>query len=239
MRTSRPLSLLLGVVAALALASVPAEAQYFGQNKVQYQRLRLPGAQDRALRHLLLPEKSARRPTAARIAERWYARLSSRLFEQSSRRPPAASSSTPAIADFRADERPRRAIGEGTGGVTERFKRRIVLPSAGSLAETDHVLGHELVHAFQYDIAGQDAPRLAPRLVRLPLWFVEGIAEYLSIGPVDSNTAMWLRDSLNSDKLPTLREHRQPPLLPLPLRPGVLGLRRGPMGRQDRHPALP
>jgi WD40 repeat protein len=45
-------------------------------------------------------------------------------------------------------------IGEGTGGVTEAFKRRIVLPLAGPLEATDHVLGHELVHAFQYDITG-------------------------------------------------------------------------------------
>ena len=31
--------------------------------------------------------------------------------------------------------------------------RRIVLPSGGAGAETDHVLGHELVHAYQFDIA--------------------------------------------------------------------------------------
>jgi len=30
---------------------------------------------------------------------------------------------------------------------------------------------------------------------RLPLWFIEGMAEYLSLGPVDPNTAMWLRDA--------------------------------------------
>ena len=48
-------------------------------------------------------------------------------------------------------------IGEGTGGVTEGLKRRVVLPLAGTLAETDHVLGHELVHAFQYDISAQRA----------------------------------------------------------------------------------
>ena len=29
----------------------------------------------------------------------------------------------------------------------------------------------------------------------LPLWFIEGMAEYLSIGPVDPHTAMWMRDA--------------------------------------------
>ena len=46
-------------------------------------------------------------------------------------------------------------IGQGTGGFTEPIERRIVLPFAGPLAETDHVIGHELVHAFQFDITGK------------------------------------------------------------------------------------
>ena len=46
------------------------------------------------------------------------------------------------------------AISEGTGGVTEAYKQRVVMPFSYSYEETDHVLGHELVHAFQYDISG-------------------------------------------------------------------------------------
>jgi len=33
--------------------------------------------------------------------------------------------------------------------VTESIKRRMVLPFGSSLAETNHVLEHEMVHAFQ------------------------------------------------------------------------------------------
>ena len=84
-------------------------------------------------------------------------------------------------------------IGEGTGGVTEVFKRRIVLPFAGPIAETDHVLGHELVHAFQYDITGTNVSSGVAGALGLPLWFIEGMAEYLSLGPVDPLTAMWDR----------------------------------------------
>ncbi|MBI4422060.1 MAG: PD40 domain-containing protein, partial [Gemmatimonadetes bacterium] len=107
-------------------------------------------------------------------------------------------------------------LDEGTGGVTEAFKRRIVLPFAGPLKETDHVLGHELVHAFQYDITGQGrspANPAAAGLFRLPLWFVEGMAEYLSVGPVDPHTAMWLRDAAK-DTLPTLRKLDHPRYFP-------------------------
>jgi hypothetical protein len=74
----------------------------------------------------------------------------------------------------------------------------VVLPFAGTLDETDHVLGHELVHAFQFDMTGRaaDPDRFGniPGAIRLPLWLVEGMAEYLSVGPYDSLSAMWLRD---------------------------------------------
>ena len=99
-------------------------------------------------------------------------------------------------------------IGEGTGGVTEGFKRRIVMPFAGSLAETDHVLGHELVHAFQYDIARRDPNDSAGSSIeRLSLWFIEGMAEYVSVGHVDPHTAMWIRDAAREPaKLPSIAQ---------------------------------
>ena len=34
-----------------------------------------------------------------------------------------------------------------------------------------------------------------PLAVRIPLWFVEGMAEHLSVGHIDTNTEMWLRDA--------------------------------------------
>ncbi len=60
-------------------------------------------------------------------------------------------------------------LGEGTGGVTEAAKRRIVLPFAGPIEATDHVLGHELVHAFQYDITNTNAQSGAMSALTLPL----------------------------------------------------------------------
>ena len=126
---------------------------------------------------------------------------------------------------LRADQRPSTGdIGEGTGGVTEILKRRVVLPDGRDRsAETDHVLGHELVHAFQFDMTGEAAPSASgnvPAAVRLPLWFIEGMAEYLSLGPVDPHTAMWMRDAVGgADRMPPRSDRpRQPRVLPLPLR---------------------
>jgi Tol biopolymer transport system component len=91
------------------------------------------------------------------------------------------------------------------------------MPLAGPLADTDHVLGHELVHAFQYDIASRRAGpegQVQNGLHQLPLWFVEGMAEYLSLGPVDVHTAMWIKDAIKTDKLPSIDDLDKPEYFP-------------------------
>ena len=106
---------------------------------------------------------------------------------------------------------------EGTGGVAEMLKRRCVRPFAAPLKETDHVLTHELVHAFQFDMTGAQGGTLragGPSVARYPLWFVEGMAEYLSIGPEDANTAMWMRDAVRANKLPDLGKLEDPRFFP-------------------------
>jgi Tol biopolymer transport system component len=92
-----------------------------------------------------------------------------------------------------------------------------VLPLAGPIGETDHVLGHELVHAFQFDITGTSGPVSSdnlPTAVQLPLWFVEGMAEYLSLGSVDPHTAMWMRDAIDRDHLPRIDQLDEPQYFP-------------------------
>jgi hypothetical protein len=79
------------------------------------------------------------------------------------------------------------------------------MPLTGIYADTDHVLGHELVHAFQYDIAQRMGAMSQQGLGSLPLWLIEGMAEYLSVGREDPNTAMWLRDAALRGDLPTFR----------------------------------
>lgn len=88
-------------------------------------------------------------------------------------------------------------IGEGTGGFTEFFKNRIVVPFTGSYAAYRHVLHHELVHGFQVNILlGNFWESLFTRqfMQMPPLWFVEGMAEYFSIG-WESECDMFMRDA--------------------------------------------
>ncbi len=199
--------ILATLVQAIALtAAPPASAQYFGRNQVQHKQFEFEVLTTEHFQVHYYPEARDAAHETARMAERWYARLSRILrHDLSGSQPLILYASGP---DFRQTN-VVAGIGEGTGGVTEGFKRRIVMPVFGTLAETDHVLGHELVHAFQYDIArgSQDSGGIGTGLERLPLWFVEGMAEYLSVGHVDAHTAMWIRDAARkADTLPSVRQ---------------------------------
>ncbi|HTD69615.1 MAG TPA: basic secretory protein-like protein [Gemmatimonadales bacterium] len=198
----------------IATAPAPATAQYFGRNKVRYEAFRFELLRTKHFEVYFYPEEAAAAPIVARMAERWYVRHAAALGHQlRGTQTVIVYASHPHFEQTNAID---GDLSEGTGGVTEALKRRIVMPLAGPLAETDHVLGHELVHAFQYDITGQGRGGLAaiPTAARLPLWFIEGMAEYLSLGPVDPNTAMWLRDAARQNRLPNLRQLEDPRYFP-------------------------
>jgi Tol biopolymer transport system component/uncharacterized protein YcfJ len=178
----------------ILLLTLPASAQYFGRNKVQYKKLDFQVLKTEHFDIYYYPEERDGIEFAARMAERWRVRLGRILdHELSGRQPLVLYASHP---DFEQTNTIQGELGEGTGGVTEPLRRRIVLPLGGPLADTDHVLGHEIVHAFQFDMTTRpDAPPGQNGASQIPLWFIEGMAEYLSLGPVDPNTAMWLRDA--------------------------------------------
>jgi Tol biopolymer transport system component len=197
------------VLALLILTALPAlaGAQYFGRNKVQYRTFDFQVLRTDHFDLYYYPEEAEATRLVARMAERWYVRLSRFFGHELRGRQPLILYAV--SAHFRQTNAVDGLIGEGTGGLTEALKRRIVLPMSGSLADTDHVLGHELVHAFQFDLTGSD-PRegavQAPGILAFPLWFVEGMAEYLSVGTVDPQTAMWMRDAALREKLPHIKD---------------------------------
>ena len=198
----------VAAVAALVLGgAAPLAAQYFGQNKVQYRAFDFKVIQTEHFEVYFYEQERAAALDAARMAERAYARLSRVLHHQFQSRKPIilyASSS-----DFQQTNVVGGEISEATGGVTEFFKHRMVLPFTGSYGELEHVLQHEMVHQFQYDVFshGRAGAGLGTYIgVNPPLWFMEGMAEYLSIGPIDPHTAMWLRDASLEGHLPTIEQ---------------------------------
>lgn len=202
-------ALLLSLASAAPLF---AQGGYFGQNKVQYREFDFKVLKTDHFDIYYYPEEEPAARMASRMAERWYARLSSLLNHELRGRQPLilyASGS-----HFRQTNAIEGQLGEGTGGVTEAYKRRIVLPFAGPIEATDHVLGHELVHAFQYDITNTNVSSGTAGALALPLWFIEGMAEYLSIGPVDAHTSMWMREAARREKLPEIKDLDDPRYFP-------------------------
>ncbi|NNF07393.1 MAG: hypothetical protein HKN21_11580, partial [Candidatus Eisenbacteria bacterium] len=188
------LCLLALVVSALSFP-LTAEAQYFGKNKVQYKDFDWAILETEHFEVYYYEKEKEAAFDAARMAERSYARLSHILDHEIKEKVPLVLYAS--HADFQSTNISPGFIGEGTGGVTEFLKRRVFLPFTGSYAELEHVLTHELVHAFQVDILwGGDARSLLanPFAFQPPLWVMEGSAEYLALGGLDPLTEMWLRD---------------------------------------------
>jgi WD40 repeat protein len=210
---ARPTALFLLPVLLTVLLPSTAAAQYFGRNKVQYKNFDFRILKTEHFDIYYYPEEQEGIEIAARMAERWHARLERLLDHQLRGRQPLLLYAS--HVDFEQTNAIQGELGEGTGGVTEALRRRIILPLGGPLADTDHVIGHELVHAFQFDMT--TTPDMGPGQTgaqRLPLWFIEGMAEYLSLGSVDPNTAMWLRDAARKEQLPAIKDLDNPKYFP-------------------------
>jgi Tol biopolymer transport system component len=188
------LSLVCAVLVLPAIVS-PAYAQYFGRNKVEYNDFdfQILTTEHFDIYYYEREERAAR--IAAQLAERWYARISTVLNHRLERRQPLVIYGSQ--AEFAQTNVVGGLVPDSVGGVTESLRRRIVMPFAPTMAETDRVLGHELVHAFQFDIARRYGGGTAQ-----PLWFVEGMAEYLARGSADAESELWLRDAVRTDRLP-------------------------------------
>src|SRR5436190_12992036 len=205
----------LAVFAAFLIAAPPPTlaAQYFGQNKVQYRNFSFQSIQTEHFDIYYYPDERVGALDAARMAERAYARLSRILHHQFQSRKPIILYASQ--SDFQQTN-VVDASGEGLGGVTEFFKHRAVLPFTGSYADFEHVLQHEMVHQFQYDVYSRGHPGAGVQTlvtVNSPLWFMEGMAEYLSLGPINTETAMWLRDAALEGHLPSIEEMTSDPYI--------------------------
>jgi surface antigen Omp85-like protein/WD40 repeat protein len=202
---------------AMVLAAPSVHAQYFGRNKVQYQSFDWHVLKTDNFDIYFYSGEQAAARDAARIAERWRTRLGKLFSHELTGRQPLILYASP--TEFQQTNAVGGDIGEGTGGVTEALRRRIILPIGGTLSDLDHVIGHELTHAFQYDITGRGPTRAGgmPGATALPLWFIEGMAEYMSLGPIHAPTAMWMRGAIQDtakDTLPTFRKLDDPRYFP-------------------------
>lgn len=195
--------ILLCLVAGL-LFSQKAKAQYFGQNKVRYKKLNFKVYKTPHFEIYYYLKNDSLIKRFAQESELWYT-LHQQIFRDTFNRP------NPIILyanhpDFQQTTAIDGEISVGTGGITEGLKNRVVMPIMETNQTTRHVLGHELVHAFQYHLLlGRDSSNYE-NIGNIPLWMVEGMAEYLSLGKKDAYTAMWMRDAYLNHDIPTVRD---------------------------------
>ena len=180
----------------MLLSASPRSAQYFGRNKVEYRDFdfQILATEHFDVYYYSHEERAAR--IAAQLAERWYARFSTLLNHQL--RFAAAAGALRQPGRIRPDQ-----CGVGPAAGLGRRRDRRIAPAH-----------HHAVCADAGGNASRARPRDRPRVsVRhragtmaatpsQPLWFIEGMAEYLSRGSLDSESSLWLRDAVLSDRLP-------------------------------------
>ena len=205
------------IVLMLVVAGSAVSAQEFGRNKVTWKKLDFFVLTTAHFQIYHYPQGTPAAEDAARMLEKWYAHHAA-LFGAGLDGPQKIILYD-SFADFQQANAVPGLISPGEGGVTESLGGRILLPLTGIPVDDDHVIGHELVHAFQFRLV-KGASSGFSAAASLPTWLVEGMAEYLSLGKDDPLTAMWMRDALLHDSLPTVSQMTARPDMYFPYRFG-------------------
>ncbi|MES2378184.1 MAG: tolB protein precursor [Bacteroidota bacterium] len=181
-----------------------ANAQYFGQNKVRYKNLKFKVYKTPHFEIYYYLKNDSMIKRFAQESELWYT-LHQQVFRDTFRKvnPIILYANHPEFQQTTAID---GDIEVGTGGITEGLKNRVVMPVMENNQMTRHVIGHELVHAFQYHLLLGKDDNNYENINNLPLWMIEGMAEYLSLGKRDSYTAMWMRDAYLNHDIPTVKD---------------------------------
>ncbi|MEP6794352.1 MAG: hypothetical protein ABJB16_08505 [Saprospiraceae bacterium] len=195
---------LIALMIGLFIIPSTTHAQLFGQNKPRYRTFEFNVLETPHYAIHYYTKNKAALDQMADWAEIWYGMHSTVLKDTYTEKNPIIFYNN--HAEFQQTNAIYGDIGIGTGGVTEGLKNRVILPFTMINQQNQHVLGHELVHSFQYHkIISGDSTSLQS-LANLPLWMVEGMAEYLSLGRVDPYTAMWMRDAVLNDDVPNIKK---------------------------------
>ena len=100
--------------------------------------------------------------------------------------------------DFGATNITLSYLGEGTGGFTEAYKNRVVLPASGSLKAFEEVITHEITHAVSFDILYGEGMRSYATLYKdlfLPLWVMDFVAVFWECCIWKSSKSDWSASS--------------------------------------------
>ncbi len=181
-----------------------SQIQYFGQNKPRYKTFDFRVAQSSHFELYHYFDNLEIATHILQIAEKWHQKYESSLGYPLKKINPIILYNN--SIDFQETRAVNSGIAEGTSGITESFKNRIIFPIQLTEKQTEHIFAHELVHAFQYQLFDQSDSLHTENLQSLPLFLVEGLAEYLSLGNHSFQTEIWLKDAVIYDEFPKFQD---------------------------------
>jgi len=189
------------MLCAMFITTSMSIGQSFGKNKVTDRHFDWLTYKTTHFSIHYYPDEERLVRTMADAAEIAYAKISTILEHDLSK-------VTPLIlykshGDFQQTNVILEPLGEGVGGFAELLKYRIVIPFTGSINEFQKVITHEITHIFQYDILYKEflAHIYTGEFLRSPpIWFIEGMAEYMS-DHWDAQGRMVLRDAVLTNSI--------------------------------------
>jgi Tol biopolymer transport system component len=167
----------LGISALVLLLASPAFSQGFGKNKVHYEPLDWAVLETPHLRlHYYAQEESLARRLVT-FAESVCVEFDERFRITPENQVPFLLYSSHHL--FQQTNASPGLISEGTGGLTELIKGRVLLPHPGSWDRLEWVTRHELVHWYMLEkISTVMRAHKRTQNYLPPLWFIEGLAEF-------------------------------------------------------------
>lgn len=166
----------------------------FGRNKVQYSDFEWEILQTEHFQIYFYKEAKELAEIGANYAEESYAYLQQKFKHSLADTVPLIFYSSP--LHFKQTNTTPGLIPDGVGGFFEFIKGRVVIPFEGSLFQFKHVIRHELVHVFMTSKVFNILRAHRKNSDRTPpLWFTEGLAEFLST-KWDSQADMVLKDAV-------------------------------------------
>ena len=177
----------------------------FGKNKVQYREHNWSYIQTKHFDIYFTEEGNDAAEYAATSAEEALADIEKKLDYQINNRISLIVYNS--HNEFQETNTSDGYLSQGIGGFTEPFKNRVVFPFEGSFSKYKHVIHHELVHAVMRDLlyGGTIQNIIAKGItLQLPIWYHEGMAEFLSSG-WETNSDMFIRDAAINEYLPDIK----------------------------------
>lgn len=185
----------------VALLASPAAAQFYGKNKIQFDRFDWEVYHSPHFDLYFYPEERMHLEKVASLAETAYLKVSSDLKHQIPFAIPLIFYKTHSefeqthLAGF---------VPEGVLAFAESVQNRMVFPLDLPVDDLQNLITHELTHIFEYSILYQGLNSPLLQIKGPPLWVFEGFSDF-ETGEWNPIDLMTVRDMAITDRLPTIQ----------------------------------